>query len=233
MKDVHLRCRIFFPPTSLWEGAESISAQAGQLLISLCLCFSLPTGGGVLPLHQQEQCLAPCGWEHAYLADTGHPGHSGHLTLVKEGCGLLSCPLHEEVVDFVIITHRAVPALPDQHRGHKLSVWGHRARGGDWRPTQNGESFPASVPSHSKLHRTPEPHLLHAFQGNAQCATAHEMGGTGTSHHSASAVGTPPFLVAAAAGSSECQGGSETHSVLLCTSLHLCRARAHQHGPAA
>lgn len=112
----------------------------------------------MLPLHQQEQCLAPCGWEHAYLADTGYPGHSGHLTFVKEGCGLLSCPLHKEVVDFVIITHRAVLALPDQHRGHKLSVWGHRARGGDLRPTQNGESLPASVPSQTTQDSRAIPH---------------------------------------------------------------------------
>lgn len=105
------------------------------MFIPLCLCLSLRTGEGMLSLPQQEPCLAACGWEHAYLADTGHPGHSGHLTLVEEGRSLLSCPLHEEVVDFVIITHRAVLALPDQHRGHKLSVWGH---GGDWTNTEGG-----------------------------------------------------------------------------------------------
>lgn len=122
MKDVHFRCRIFFPPTSLWEGTESISAQAGGGLCPPLSLHLLPQGASMQPLHQGEQRLAPCGWGHAYLADTGHPGHSGHLALVKEGCGLLARPLREEVVDFVIITHGAVLALSDQHRGHKLSI---------------------------------------------------------------------------------------------------------------
>lgn len=53
--------------------------------------------------------------------------------------------------------------------------------GGDWRPTQNGESLPASVPCHSKPHRTPEPSptLLHTLLGNAQCPTATGWGGQG------------------------------------------------------
>lgn len=102
--------------------------------------------------------MAPCGWGHAYLADTGHPGHSGHLALVKEGCGLLACPLREEVVDFVIVTHRAVFAFLDQHRGHKLSIWGMQSKR-QRSATHHvmGDSLPASVCSHGKPQRTPGP----------------------------------------------------------------------------
>ncbi len=55
------------------------------------------------------------------LADSGNPGH---LSLARVG-NLLLASLREEEVNLVVVTDRAVDALLQQHRAHKICLCTH------------------------------------------------------------------------------------------------------------